>query len=103
MTRSVVWSREARGDLAAIFRHIAADSPEAADRVVDRIDVAANSLGSIPTGRPGRVTGVYEKSIAGLPYIVAYEILARPTSEEIVILHVIHTSRRWPEGGWPQD
>lgn len=103
MTRKVVWSHQARDDLADIFRHIASDNPAAARHVLDRVDVAAASLGAIPTGRPGRVGGVYEKSVRGLPYIIAYEILRRKTSEEIVVLHIVHTSRRWPKGGWPQN
>ncbi len=55
------------------------------------------------TGRRGRVDGTYEKSIAGLPYIMAY-VLARQGDREVVsILRVIHTARNWPDEKWPAD
>jgi plasmid stabilization system protein ParE len=49
------------------------------------------------------VSGTYEKSVDGLPYVVAYAL--RQTgegTEDVVILRVIHTSRNWPVGGWPR-
>ena len=27
-----------------------------------------------PKGRPGRVAGTYEKTVSGLPYVIAYEL-----------------------------
>jgi plasmid stabilization system protein ParE len=78
------------------------------DRAVyARIFTAANSetgsaLGETPTGRPGRVTGAYEKVVTGLPYIIAYAIAAKADRETVSILRVIHTARDWPVGKWPE-
>ena len=55
------------------------------------------------TGRPGRVTGTYEKPVAGLPHIIAYAIEPRPDgSERVVVLRVIHGARNWEEEDWPK-
>lgn len=100
--RPVVWSTEAHRDNLKILRDIAEDNPAAAERVVDAIERAGNALGEFATGRPGRVTGMYEKSITGLPYIIAYELREIAGQESVVIVHVIHTSRDWPAEEWPQ-
>ena len=101
MTRAVQWSRDALDDLKAQIVHIAADNPHAARRVAERIRAAGEALGAMATGRPGRVTGTYEKSVAGLPYILAYSIGAQGEGEVVSILRVIHTARDWPPGDWP--
>ena len=63
------------------------------------LDATAQAFGHTPTGRPGRVTGTYEKSVTGLPYILAYAIL----EDTVVIVRVIHTSGDWPAEGWPDQ
>ncbi len=103
MTRTVVWSRDALDDLAAQLAYIAADNLDAAHRVAARIGDAGAALGAIPTGRPGRVGGTFEKSVTGLAYVIAYAITVRDDRDEISILHVIHTARDWPAGTWPKD
>ena len=65
------------------------------------LDKAGLALGEMPTGRPGRVTGTYEKLVTGLPYILAYVIAGTGKGEEVAIVRVIHTSRDWPAEGWP--
>jgi plasmid stabilization system protein ParE len=101
--RPVLWSRDALGDLKKQLAYIAADDPVAANRVVDRLRAAAAGLEDFATGRPGRVTCTYEKSVTGLPYIIAYEIIPRDAGEAIAILRVIHTARNWPDEAWPLD
>jgi plasmid stabilization system protein ParE len=54
------------------------------------------------TGRSGRLTGSYEKSVARLPYIVAYKLQQIAGRESVVILHVIHAARDWPDEEWPR-
>lgn len=54
------------------------------------------------TGRLGRLTGSYEKSVARLPYIVAYKLQQIAGRESVVILHVIHAARDWPDEEWPR-
>lgn len=103
MTRPVLWSRDALDDLKKQLVYIAADDPIAASRVVDRLGKAAAQLEDFATGRPGRVTGTYEKSVTGLPCIIAYEIVPHGAGKVVAILRLIHTAREWSEGSWASD
>ena len=101
--REVVWAEAALDDMDSIVAYIAADSANAARKVLDRIETTANRLGRMATGRSGRVTGCYEKSVVGLPYIIAYALQPLPDGgERIVILRLIHPARDWPKGKWPE-
>lgn len=102
MTRTVQWSRDALDDFKKQIAYIAADDPNAARRVADRVQAAGEALGDMPTGRPGRVTGTYEKSVTGLPYIIAYSISGQGAQVVVSVLRVIHTARDWPNEGWPE-
>ena len=102
MSRPVRWSVEALDDLADQASYIAHDNPAAARRVADAINRTALALGDMPTGRPGRVTGTYEKSVTGLPYILAYTITQTGGEEAVAIVRVIHTARNWRNEGWPE-
>lgn len=102
MSRPVRWSIDALADLADQIAYIAADNPTAARRVAEALDKTALALGEMPTGRPGRVTGTYEKSVTGLSYILAYAITQTGGEEEIAIVRVIHTARNWRDEGWPE-
>ncbi len=97
--RRVEWTRSALADVIAQAEHIATDNPDAARRVAAAIREVGNALGAFATGRPGRVKGVYEKSVRRLPYIIAYTLA--DADQTVSILRVIHTARDWPEGGWP--
>lgn len=101
MSRPVRWSTDALTDLADQVAYIAAENPSAARRVADAIDKSALALGDMPTGRAGRVTGTYEKSVTGLPYILAYAITQAGGEETVAIVRVIHTARNWPAEKWP--
>ena len=101
--RDVVWAQYALDDVDDIIAYIAADNPAAARKVLDRIDRTANHLGRRPIGRIGRVSGTYEKSVVGLPYVIAYALKPLQSGEEqVVILRVIHSARNWPKGEWPK-
>ena len=80
------------------MRHIAADSPDSAHRVRERVGAAVALLCQSPVGRPGRVMGTYEKSVRGTSLIIAYEL---PGDDRVGILRIIHTRRDWPGGRWP--
>ena len=101
MKRPVRWSGSALADLKQQIRHIANDDPAAARAIVQRIGAAAALLGERPVGRPGRVTGTYEKSVGGLPYVIAYCIEVMDGREGLFILRVIHTARDWQSEAWP--
>ncbi|MFQ5444719.1 MAG: type II toxin-antitoxin system RelE/ParE family toxin [Nitrospinales bacterium] len=89
----VVWLEEAV-HLKEIGRYIAEDDAQAAYRTLTKIKASGDSLQHNPQmGRPGRVKGVRELIIPGLPYILPYYIKNR----EIRILAVMHTSRKWPD------
>ena len=99
MRRRVEWADCARTDLLAQIEHIALNSPDAAERVFVAIRKAGEALGEFATGHPGRVAGTYEKSVRGLPYIIAYALADHDQS--VAILRVIHTARDWRDDSWP--
>jgi len=100
--RPVRWSRAALDDLKQQVRHIAKDDPAAARSVAARIGAAAVLLGERAVGRPGRVGGTYEKSVSGLPYVLAYCMEMTEGRETLFILRVIHAARQWPREEWPE-
>ncbi len=91
---NIVWRAQAEGDLDALTDYITLDNPQAALRVYDTILAAVDRLATFPTsGRPGRLARTRELVVPGLPYVVIYAII----EEEIQILTVHHTSRKWPK------
>src|SRR3990167_3509036 len=88
------WLNAALADLRAIKAYIAEENPDAAQRVIASIRSETGILANQPTiGRAGRIADTRELVISQYPYIVAY----REQSNEVYILAVVHTSRRWPE------
>ena len=88
------WQDDAINDLIQVRRFIAMDNPSAAARVADHIRSAVPELADQPgMGRPGRVPGTREKVLVDIPYIIAYRV----EENSVVILRVLHTSRKWPE------
>lgn len=89
----LVWTRQAKVDLAEIFDFILQDRPQAAVEVLDNIEQTALRLVEHPgMGRPGRVANTREIVVPGLPWILPY--LNEP--DTITILRVLHTARKWP-------
>jgi toxin ParE1/3/4 len=88
------WLTAALADLQAIKDYISEENPAAAERVIEYIRIETGLLLKQPSiGRTGRIADTRELVINQYPYIVAY----REHSEEVHILAVVHTSRRWPE------
>ncbi len=88
------WHRFARQDLRHIRVQIAAENPQAAQRIAQRILRAVALLVEQPgMGRVGRVSGTREFVITDTPYIAAYQI----AEDTLVILRVLHGAQRWPE------
>lgn len=88
------WTAPAAGALESVIDYLARENPRAALEVAQRIGVAVSQLSTHPKlGREGRVRGTYELVIVGIPNIVPYRI----KGEEIQILSLYHTSRKWPE------
>lgn len=95
--KRVVWAQSALDELDGIIAHIAQDNLKAAESVADRIGQAVEALAFMPTGRPGRVSGTYEKVVSGLPYIIAYALGTGPAGEDsLTILRIIHGARNSP-------
>jgi len=90
----VRWLRKVLGDLDDEAGFIAADSPQAAQLVVQRVLDAVATLPEQPgMGRPGRVPGTRELVVLKTRYIVPYRV----RGQTIEVLRVFHTSRRLPE------
>lgn len=89
------WTRLAERDLDEIAAYIGQDNPAAAARVIlELIDQVESLLPAHPAiGRPGRVVGTRELVIGELPYVIPYRV----RGQDLEILRVLHTSRRWPE------
>ena len=103
--RRVLWSP--RG-LALYERdvldHLDKQGESVMRRVRGDIERAIQVLAQRPIGRPGRISGTYEKSVVGQPYVIAHTLLAREdgAADDVVILRIVHTSRDWPPGRWPR-
>ena len=90
----VEWSVPAQRDLIAVADDIAADDPDAALSIIDRIAEAVAKLAEHPRiGRPGRVIGTRELVVPGLPYIVPYRL----REDRVQLLRVLHAARKWPQ------
>lgn len=88
------WTEPAATALDRIQNYIANENPRAAFEVALRIRIAVSQLEEHPKiGRTGQVRGTYELVIHDLPYIVPYRI----KKNEVQILSVYHSSRKWPE------
>jgi plasmid stabilization system protein ParE len=99
MMRRIVWAPDSLRDVDEQLAFIAAGDEQAAELMRQRIDNAVSILAGRPIGRPGRVTGAFEKRVLRTRLIVAYRL----RGEELQITRVIHSSRDWPAGGWPVD
>ena len=87
------WTRRALKNLEDEAKYIAQDDPEAARKIVLRIFNAVELLKENPAiGRPGRVPGTRELVITGTRYLIPY----RARGNQVHLLRVFHTSRKWP-------
>ena len=85
----IEWSPHALGMLFDVYDYIAADSPEAAARVVDRIRSAVRLLGSQPQlGRASRMRNRRELVVD--QYVITYQI----RRNRIWIVSLEHGARR---------
>jgi plasmid stabilization system protein ParE len=89
------YERGALADLDEIFAYIiAADSREAAGRLVARIERVATRIAASPhIGGPTRKSGFLRFPVG--KYLIVYEIM----SEEVVVLYVRHSARPRPWEG----
>ncbi len=86
MKRPVFWAMDALDDIKRQVSFIAAENATAAITLSEKLRETGEALGVMAIGRPGRVPGTFEKSIVGLPYVLAYAV-QQATSK-----------KRWREG-----
>ena len=80
-------------DLEAAYDYVQQDNENAAKQLVARVFSAVGMLTRHPlAGREGRLKGTRELVVAATPYVIAYRI----HRDEIQILAVLHSARRWP-------
>ena len=85
----IVYGKGALRDLESIRTYIARDNPDAARRVLGRIEQVANRLENFPySGRSGP-RGVRLLSVPGLPYIVIHRV----QGDAVRIVAISHTAR----------
>jgi addiction module RelE/StbE family toxin len=88
----LVWSESALHQFTQLFEYIAAQNPDAAERIADQIDEAALSLLDFPEmGSPGLRAGTRKRVVTGTRYLLTYAI----RGENIVILNVWHGRQDW--------
>lgn len=96
--KRVVWLKQAVEDMQAIGAYIALENSAAAYCTLTQIKTAADMLERHPLlGRAGRnpesPKEIRELIVPGLPYVLPYYI----EGQEVRILAVMHTSRKWPD------
>jgi toxin ParE1/3/4 len=85
-----IWSPEAAADIDDIWEFIAADNPDAADRMVTTIHTTLATLGDHPKlGSQGRRSRTREFVVAGSPYLLIYRI----SKDFLEVVHVVHGAR----------
>jgi toxin ParE1/3/4 len=88
------WTKRAIRSLVSIHAYISKDSADAAARVAaDILDATVRLERFAHSGRSGRTKGTHELVVPGRPYIIPYRVV----DDAILILSVVHTSRKWPK------
>lgn len=90
--KRLIWTAAAHADLDSIAEYHAARDSRVGDLIVGRVEAAAARLTRYDTGRPGRVAGTREKSVASTSHIIVYEI----RDDLLFIFRIVHTARNWP-------
>lgn len=87
------WTSSALNDLTEAGVFVAAENPEAAEAMADRVREAVLYLADYPSlGRSGRIQGTRELVVSGTPFIVLYRV----REDRIEFLRVLHHARKWP-------
>ena len=93
----VTWSRQARHGLDEILGYIARDSPSAAERMLDEVIGAAESLSAL--GERGRIVPELDEPTVRELLVGRYRLIYEVGAAEIVVLAVVHGARslslRW--------
>lgn len=86
----VAFTAAAKRDLRAIVDYVALDNPAAAKKVYRAIVALTHQLADFPQmGHAGRLPHTRELALAGLPYLIVYQV----TANTVTILAVFHGAR----------
>jgi plasmid stabilization system protein ParE len=91
----VLWTEQARADLAAIRAFISQDSPHYASVIVSRLIAATDRL--VPFPESGRTVPEFEdplvREVVHRPYRIVYRLVG---VDELHVLTVHHASQSFP-------
>lgn len=90
----VRWTHTALGHLTAIYEYIGRDSPRYARRIMDRITLRSRQIGRLPES--GQMVPEYQDLAVREVIVGSFRILYQVTSDEILVLAVIHGARQLP-------
>lgn len=86
----VIFADPATRDLDAIIDYIAQENPAAAEKVFRTIVAVTRRLSDFPEmGHAGRLPDTRELAVAGLPYLIVYQM----ASDVVTIIAVFHGAR----------
>jgi toxin ParE1/3/4 len=86
------WASRAVRSLNEARDYVALDNPEAARRMVHRLEAAVQQLVVFPMmGRQGMRAKTREWVVAGTPFILVYRV----EQSHVTILALLHGSRDW--------
>ncbi|MBX9257768.1 type II toxin-antitoxin system RelE/ParE family toxin [Desmonostoc muscorum CCALA 125] len=88
----VFWTQTAVENLSAIYTYIAQNSPQYADRIVDRITRRSEQIANFPFS--GRTVPEFETEQIREIIEGSYRIIYYIRSEQIEVLAVIHGSQQ---------
>jgi plasmid stabilization system protein ParE len=94
--RRLRWHVRAIDDLAKHAEYVSRDSHRAAHRIAERIREVTEDLAIFAVGRPGRLSGTFERVLVDIPYTITYAVRAEHGVEVISILRVMHQAQQWP-------
>lgn len=91
MASRVRHTAQARVDLIAIWREVAMDSPDAADRLLDRLAARVRILGTFPEAGMARPDiAPAARVLVEPPYLLLYRLIP----DGVQIVRVLHGARR---------
>ena len=80
-------------DLNAGYDYIYHENQPVARQIIERIEQTITYLKDQPfMGHKGRVKETYEAFVPNTPFIIVYQV----SSEFLIIVSVLHTSRKYP-------
>ncbi|HLG13707.1 MAG TPA: type II toxin-antitoxin system RelE/ParE family toxin [Blastocatellia bacterium] len=90
-TRPVVWTPLARRSLDEVVEYIAQDSPEAAEKVLENILGAAESLSRFSLR--GRIVPEIDDTSVREVFIYKYRLIYEVTASDVRIIALLHGAR----------